>query len=55
MRCLECAGDTVVGVVVLPKKRKAPFEDLDPGFWGGSCNLEVEDFQDVLYSALTMC
>ena len=28
-------------------KRKAPFEDLDPGCWRGSCKLAVEDFQDV--------
>ena len=29
-------------------KRKAPFEDLDPGCWRGSCKLVVEDFQDVV-------
>ena len=28
-------------------ERKAPFEDLDPGCWRGSCKLVVEDFQDV--------
>ena len=28
-------------------ERKAPFEDLDPSCWRGSCKLEVEDFQDV--------
>ena len=28
--------------------RKAPFEDLDPGRWRGSCQLAVEDFQDVV-------
>ena len=31
------------GVIV----RKAPFEDLDPSCWRGSCRLVVEDFQGV--------
>ena len=30
------------------QKRKAPFEDPDPGRWRGSCELVVEDFQDVV-------
>ena len=28
-------------------ERQAPFEDLDPGWWRGSCWVAVEDFQDV--------
>ena len=32
-------------LLFLPKKR-APFEDLDPRCWSGSCKLMVEDFQD---------
>ena len=27
-------------------ERQAPFEDLDPGCWRGSCQLVVEDFQE---------
>ena len=39
-----CAEGTAVGVV--HPERKAPFEDLDPGCWRGSCQLEVVDFKD---------
>ena len=28
------------------QREKAPFEDIDPGCWRGSCSLVVEDFQD---------
>ena len=29
-------------------RRKAPFEDLDPSWWRGRCELVVGNFQDVI-------